>query len=100
MLLLLLVLPGGSRALASPPEPESAAALLERAFHNLYAEDYIQTLVLATQSRGGNEMHRRLQLTRRQSVRPGKALLRFLYPQSIRRTSVLILENDGASDDL
>jgi hypothetical protein len=87
-------------ARAAAPEPGSAAELLDRAFRNLYAEDYIQTLVLATSSRGGREMRRRLQLTRRQSVRPGKALLRFLYPQSIRRTSVLILENEETADDL
>lgn len=86
-------------ARATAPEPGSAAELLDRAFQNLYAEDYIQTLVLATTSRGGREMRRRLQLTRRQSVRPGKALLRFLYPQSIRHTSVLILENENAADD-
>jgi len=95
--------------MAGPPsqagEPENAAdpaaqELLDRAYQNLYAEDYIQTLVLAKQSRGGNEMKRRLQITRRQSTRPGKALLRFLYPQAIRRTSVLILENESASDDL
>jgi hypothetical protein len=85
---------------AAAAEAGKAAELLGRAFENLYAEDYIQTLVLATRSRGGNEMRRRLQLTRRQSVRPGKALLRFLYPQSIRRTSILVLENEGASDDL
>ncbi len=89
----------GPPAWSAAPEPGSAAALLDRAYKNLYAEDYIQTLVLATRSRGGSEMRRRLQLTRRQSVRPGKALLRFLYPQSIRRTSVLVLENEGASDD-
>ena len=81
-------------------QDRTAEQLLDRAFRNLYAEDYIQTLVLATQSRGGSEMRRRLQIMRRQSERPGKALLRFLYPQSIRRTSVLILENENASDDL
>ncbi len=81
-------------------EPGSAAELYDRGLQNLYAEDYIQTLVLATQSRGGREMRRRLQITRRQSTRPGKALLRFLYPQTIRRTSVLILENETRSDDL
>lgn len=85
---------------SQPPEPGSAAALLDRAFRNLYADDYIQTLVLATRSRGSNEMKRRLQLTRLQSIRPSKTLLRFLYPQEIRRTSVLVLENEGASDDL
>jgi hypothetical protein len=86
-------------ATPSPPEPGSAAELLDRAFSNLYEEDYIQTLVLATQSRGSKEMRRRLQLTRRQSAKQSKTLLRFLYPQEIRRTSVLVLENEDASDD-
>jgi len=88
----------GARA-AEVPRTETAGELLDRAFKNLYAEDYIQTLVLATRIRGSNEMKRRLQLTRRQSERPGRALLRFLYPQAIRKTSVLILENEDASDD-
>ncbi len=96
---LALPVAGGAASPATGSAPGSAAELLHRAFQNLYAEDYIQTLVLATRSRGSNEMRRRLQLTRRQSVRPGKALLRFLYPPSIRRTSVLVLENEGASDD-
>jgi len=79
---------------------ESADELLGRAFENLYAEDYVQTLVLATQVREGTEMKRRMQILRRQSVRPGKALLRFLYPQAIRKTSVLVIENDEGNDDL
>jgi hypothetical protein len=45
-------------------------------------------------------MARRLQITRKQSKRPGKALVRFLEPYAVRRTSILVLENDGASDDL
>jgi len=95
---LLLLVP--ARAYAESSGRVTASSLLDRAYQNLYAEDYIQTLVLATQSRGGKEMRRRLQITRRQSIRPGKALLRFLYPQAIRRTSVLILENESSSDDL
>ena len=87
----------------APPAPaaeERASELLDRAFQNLYADDYIQTLVLATKVEGSRELKRRLQLTRKQSVRPSKTLLRFLYPQTIRRTSVLVLETDDASDDL
>ena len=76
------------------------ARLLERAFRNLYADDYIQTLVLADGRRGGRERRRELQIIRKQSQRPGKALVRFTAPASIRRTSVLVLENEGASDDL
>ena len=40
-----------------------------------------------------------MQVTRKQSTRPGKALVRFLEPPTLRRTSVLVLENEGAYDD-
>lgn len=79
------------------PAPDD---LLDRAFANLYAEDYIQTMSLTTHPRGGRGMTRLIQIARRQSVRPGKALVRFLEPYQVRRTSVLVLENEGASDDL
>ena len=95
LVLVLLVAQG-----AATLEDDEAAALLDRAFSNLYADDYVQTLELSTRSGKMRPMSRRLQITRRQSVRPGKALVRFLEPFDIRRTSVLILENDGASDDL
>lgn len=78
----------------------SARTLLERAFANLYADDYIQVLSTSTSAQGGREMTRRLQITRKQSARPGKALVRFLAPADIRKTAVLILENEGQSDDL
>jgi hypothetical protein len=80
--------------------PSSARQTLARAYHNLYAEDYVQVMRLVTAQRGGQEMSRSLQITRRQSVRPGKALLRFTKPQQIRRTSVLVIENEGGSDEL
>ncbi|MDH3212063.1 MAG: outer membrane lipoprotein-sorting protein [Myxococcales bacterium] len=95
-------LPAEARAQAqdavSAPPPTSA--LVQRAFDNLYADDYIQSLTLTTRARGGREISRRLQVTRKQSVRPSKTLLRFLEPYEIRRTSVLVLENEGESDDL
>jgi hypothetical protein len=77
-----------------------AEALLERAFLNLYADDYVQVLRLSTSFRGGREISRVVQVTRRQTETPGKALLRFTWPERIRRTSVLILENEGRNDDL
>ncbi len=78
---------------------EDPAELLARAFENLYADDYVQTLELESQAPGMRPFARTLQITRKQSVQPGKALVRFLAPFDIRRTSVLILENDGATDD-
>lgn len=74
--------------------------LLARAFANLYADDYIQTLELSSESGSMRPLARTLQILRKQSARPGKALVRFLEPQDVRRTSILILENDAKSDDL
>jgi hypothetical protein len=84
-------------AAADPPDPR---ALLDRAFANLYADDYVQTLELAAESEGMRPVVRTLQIVRKQSVQPGRALVRFLEPPDVRRTSVLILENATANDDL
>ena len=94
---------GLALALAAPAFGDPASdprALLERAFANLYADDYIQTLQLAAASPGMRPVVRTLQILRKQSVQPGKALVRFLEPPDVRRTSVLIVENDAANDDL
>jgi len=79
--------------------PESPQQLLERAFRNLYGDDFVQVMTLSTRRAQGTPMVRRLQVTRKQSVRPGKSLVRFLEPQTVRNTAVLILENEGAYDD-
>jgi hypothetical protein len=86
-------------AVAEEP-PLDPQALLARAFANLYADDYIQTLDLASEGPGLRPLSRTLQILRKQSARPGKALVRFLEPPDVRRTSILILENEKASDDL
>lgn len=98
--LALAVAAGAAAGEDAAPPSEPAEALLGRAFANLYADDYIQTMELSTQPRAGRGMTRRIQITRKQSADPGKALIRFLEPYEVRRTSVLVLENDGASDDL
>jgi hypothetical protein len=96
--LALAIFSSGALGAASPDA--SPDALLRRGFEHLYADDYVQVLELTTRGGGARPMSRTLQLTRKQSVRPGKALVRFLEPYDVRRTSVLILENEGASDDL
>lgn len=96
----LWVLGGGAVRAEDTPGPESPAALLDRAFENLYGDDFVQVLSLSTQRRGSQPMVRRIQLLRKQSERPGKALLRFLQPADVRRTSVLILEASARFDDL
>jgi hypothetical protein len=74
--------------------------LLEGAFDNLYSRDYLQTIDLIASSSGSRPVSKTLQILRRQRARPGKALVRFLNPSTIRRTSLLILENDSAIDDV
>ncbi len=103
LLIALLAVPvalAGAAAHGSGKNDPEAALLLERAFQNLYADDYVQALRLSTAFRGGREISRVVQVTRRQSEAPGKALLRFTWPENIRRTSVLILENEDRNDDL
>ena len=87
------------RAEETLPTDAEAGALLDRAYQNLYADDYVQGLWLKTRARGGSEMSRQLQITRKQSERPGKAMVRFLAPYAVRHTAILVLENDDASDD-
>jgi hypothetical protein len=92
--------PGTAPARGEDSAPESPAALLDRAFLNLYGDDFLQVMSLSTRRRASQPMARRVQLLRRQSERPGKALLRFLEPPEVRRTSVLIIEAEGRYDDL
>lgn len=79
---------------------ESPAGLLERAFHNLYGDDFVQVLELSTRRREGQPMLRRIQLVRKQRERPGRSIVRFLAPPDVRRTGVLMLEAEGRYDDL
>jgi hypothetical protein len=78
----------------------AAEDLVHRAFFNLYAQDYIQTIELVTYPRGGRGMKRKIQVIRKQSSESGKALLRFVAPSYVRGTSVLIIENDSIVDDI
>ncbi len=77
-----------------------AGDLLRRAFEHLYSDDYVQTLELVTQTPASRPLRRTAQILRKQRERPGKVLVRFLEPYDVRRTAVLILENEGSHDDM
>jgi hypothetical protein len=97
----LLLLSGAARgAEDAVPETPSARVLLDRVYRNLYAADFVQVMSLTTRSASGRTMTRRLQVTRKQSSLPGKALVRFLEPPDIRGTSLLVLERDDRYDDV
>jgi hypothetical protein len=82
------------------PSQTSAQELLDRAFRNLYADDFVQVVRLVTKSRTGRSMSRRLQIVRKQSVQPGKALVRFLDPFELRGTSMLVIEHSDRHDEV
>jgi hypothetical protein len=77
-----------------------ATQLLDGAFENLYSDNYIQTMELIVDAPGSRATSKQLQVIRRQRSQPGKALIRFLNPYDIRRTAVLVLQNEGGLDDL
>jgi hypothetical protein len=95
--LVLLASVGAPAAAASQPAPQ---ALLTRAWESLYTGDFVQVLALTSRTRTGRAMERKLQVVRKQSATPGKALVRFLEPAEIRGTSLLVLERDDRDDDL
>jgi hypothetical protein len=85
---------------ASEPEPSSASQLLDRAYQSLYGADFVQVVRMTSRARSGRALARRLQLTRKQSVQPGKWLVRFIEPTQVRGTSLLVLEQTSRDDDV
>ena len=79
---------------------QSASALLDRAYDNLYGDDFVETIRISTQYPNDRSFTRRLQVTRKESGGRSQALIRFLEPGDIRKTAVLILENESRSDDV
>jgi hypothetical protein len=99
-LLGLLVLSGMPAVATSAERDVELEGIVESAFLSLYGEDYIQMMELETHPISGKGMTRKLQVIRKQSASPGKALVRFVDPPFLRKTAILIIENDSAFDDL
>ena len=79
-------------------EPE-AHALLDRSFRNLYGGDFIQKIEMTSRGRGSS-VRRELQIVRKESEPPGRAMVRFLSPPEERGTSMLVIERQGRTDDV
>lgn len=94
--LVVLVLPEVSKS----DDHDLVKDLVQDAFSNLYGDDYLQVMELVTHPVAGRGMIRKLQIIRSQSGSPGKALVRFIDPAFLRKTAILIVENNGAFDDL
>lgn len=77
-----------------------ARALLDRAYRNLYDHDFVQVLRISAGFPGGRHFERRLQIVRKQSHPPGRALVRFLDPPDIRRTAMLLIESPERYDSI
>lgn len=78
----------------------NAQELLERAFRNLYSDDYVQIIEIQTSTGNSKSVTRTAQIVRRQSERPSRALIRFTDPYDVRRVSVLMIERESAPDDI
>jgi len=87
--------PGTARA-ADP----DAQRLLAKPLDNLYQGDFVQVFRLESQGRRGRSMTRRLQVVRKESEPPGRAVLRFLSPEDVRGSSMLVIERDDVPDDV
>ena len=82
------------------PDDPSAQELLDLAFRNLYDADFVQVLRITSRGRTGRELSRRLQIVRRQTGGPGRALIRFLDPPDVRGTSLLVFQKPDRYDDV
>jgi hypothetical protein len=82
-----------------PPDVD-ARGVLEAAYRNLYGHDFVQVLSISARFPGGRHFTRRLQITRKQTGGPGRALVRFLDPPDIRRTAMLLLQRPERYDDI
>ncbi|MBW2316063.1 MAG: outer membrane lipoprotein-sorting protein [Deltaproteobacteria bacterium] len=91
---------GASGTVEVWPTDANAQALLNRTLRNLYEGDFVQVFRLESQRARGRSMTRRLQVVRKESEQPGRAVLRFLSPEDIRGSAMLVIERDGQPDDV
>jgi hypothetical protein len=82
------------------PADGDARALLDRTLRNLYEGDFVQVFRLESRVRSGRGLTRRLQVVRKESEPPGRAVLRFLSPEDVRGSSLLVIERDDQPDDV
>jgi len=97
---LLLLAPTAAGAVESEPADPDAQVLLTRTLHNLYEGDFVQVFRLESRRRSGRSMTRRLQVVRKESKQPGRAVMRFLSPDDVRGSSMLVIERDDQPDDV
>jgi hypothetical protein len=91
---------GAARAREAWPADPGAQTLLDRTLRNLYEGDFVQVFRLTSQRSRGRSMTRRLQVVRKESERPGRAVLRFLSPEDVRGSAMLVIERDELPDDV
>lgn len=89
-----------ARAQDAVPELPPGEQLLAQAFDNLYGSDFVTVVKMITRRRGGRPFTRELQIVRRQEPEPGKALVRFLAPENVRDTAMLVVESHENHDDI
>ena len=97
---LLLLAPTTAGALEPWPADPRAQGLLARTLSNLYEGDFVQVFRLESRGRSGRSVTRRLQVVRKESEPPGRAVMRFLSPDDVRGSSMLVIDRDDQPDDV
>jgi hypothetical protein len=85
---------------ASQPGHGDASQLLSGVYDNLYGHDFVQTIRISSRFGDGQSITRRMQVARQQAPAPGRALIRLLAPDELRRTSILIAGRADRDDDV
>lgn len=79
--------------------PLAAERILERAFENRYGLDLTQRVRLTVRNSAGAERHRVLEMAMKRIDGRLHSLGRFTYPEHLRGTTVLVIENRDRYDD-
>jgi hypothetical protein len=80
-------------------EPFPAARTLERAFDNRYGVDLTQRVHLVVRNSAGAERRRVVEMATKRIKGRLHSLGRFTYPEHLRGTTLLVIENGDRSDD-
>ena len=80
-------------------DPSPAARTLERAFDNRYGVDLTQRVYLTVRNSAGAERRRVIEMATKRIDGRLHSLGRFTFPEYLRGTTLLVIENRDRSDD-
>ena len=95
----LVVALGAAQAATEDGRAETAAEVLQRALVNRYELDHSEVVELRLRSGRGKERKRRLEMASKRIDGRLHSLSRFTFPEHLRGTAILTIEQEDRSDD-